>query len=44
MVFRFCNGDDWVFYCPMPTTVLYIATSMDGRVARADGALDWLTP
>lgn len=26
----------------MPTTVLYIATSLDGRVARADGSLDWL--
>jgi len=31
-----------VFSTSMPSTVLYIATSMDGRVARADGSLDWL--
>gem|GEM_PF-824611 len=34
----------WVFSSPMSTTILYIATSMDGRVARADGSLDWLSP
>ena len=27
----------------MPKTVLYIATSLDGFIARPDGNLDWLT-
>lgn len=27
----------------MATTILYIATSLDGFIARPDGALDWLT-
>ena len=27
----------------MPTTVLYIASSLDGYIARADGGIDWLS-
>lgn len=27
----------------MPKTVLYIATSLDGHIARPDGGIDWLT-
>jgi dihydrofolate reductase len=27
----------------MPLTILYIATSIDGFIARPDGNLDWLT-
>jgi len=27
----------------MPKTILYIAQSLDGYIARPDGSLDWLT-